>query len=155
MQFRQLFENSDNGTFIGVRLTTASANDVLTWLDQNKIKNPTPFRELHVTLLLDKTSPIDHSPTRYDPPLVADPDSYKIELFGRNQDILVLTFDCPQLEARHTMLRKKYGVHWDWDEYKPHITLTTTVQEVTEPLEPPTFKIEMDREYVTEFDPSW
>jgi 2'-5' RNA ligase len=155
MRFQQLLESSDKGTFVGVRLTSDSAKKVLHWLAENKIKDPVTKEELHVTLLLDKHSPIDHKPVRYDPPLVTDLESYKIELFGQDKDILVLTFECPQLESRHMSLRKKYGVSWDWPTYSPHMTLTYKVQEVTEPLEPPTFVIELDQEYVSEFDPSW
>lgn len=155
MRFHQLLEADSNGTFIGIRLTSESANRILAWLEENNVKDPTPFKELHVTLLVDKTNTLDHDPIRYDPPLVPKQDTYKVELFGKDQNILVLTFDCPQLTKRHDQVKKRFNVVEDWDEYRPHITLTYTVQEVTGPLEPPDFPIELSHEYVMRFDPSW
>jgi 2'-5' RNA ligase len=152
MKFHQLFESDGSGTFVAVRLTDKSAQDILDWLAENKVTDITPKDELHVTLVISKTEKLDYKPIKYKPPLVVEPDTFKIELFGQDNDVMVLTFDCPQLEARHKALRKKYNLDWDWPTYEPHITLTTTIQEITEPLEPPTFRIELDHEFVEPFE---
>ena len=150
MRLRALKE-AKSGSFVGVKLTTESNARLTGWLDQNLIKNAQPPDKLHVTLVIDKTRKIPHEPAIYSPAWKIDPSTYHIDIFGPDKDIMVLRFDCPALEKRHLMLRKKYGLDWDFDEYAPHITLTKEVQEIGTELEPPNFEIELDREYLEAF----
>lgn len=151
MRLGQFYESMDPGTFIGVRLSSESRAAITKWLQQNHVDEPTEPDDLHVTLIYSRKH-IDHKPISYHPPIVIDPDSYKIELFGDNQNVLVLTFSAPLLERRERALRDRYGVTLDYDEYRPHITLTTHSQVVTGPLEPPPFSITLTHEYVEELD---
>jgi len=39
----------------------------------------------------------------------------------------VLTYDCPELIDRHNALMKEHGATFDYDEFKPHVTLSYDV----------------------------
>ena len=139
------------GTFVGVRLTSRSIAQLQGWMDQNLLDHAEPAETLHTTLVISKDKPIAIHPLKYDPVVLIDPSTYEIELFGDDKDVMVLSFDSEFLQARHMQLRQKYNLSWDFPEYNPHITLSYTPQEIQTDLEPPTFEIELEREYVEEF----
>jgi len=139
------------GTFIGIRLTQESTARLVGWMDSCLIESPEPADQIHITLLMSHTNPIPHMPMKYDPTVPIFKENYNIDLFGEKKNIMVLTFESDFLQNRHTALRKKYGVSWDWPDYKPHITLTTEIQEIATDLEPPDFDLELSHEYVEPF----
>lgn len=151
MRFRHLYETEATGTFVGVKLTTESNARLTGWLAQNLIIDPEAPDEIHITLILDKTSKFVHVPINYDPPISLDHRTFRIEAFGPENDTLVLRFDCEFLEHRHAQLKAKYDIQWDFPDYSPHITLTDEVQEIATELEPPDFELEISGEYVEEF----
>ena len=154
MKLQNLYETND-GTFVGVHLTSDTTARLCGWMDQNLIKNPQTADKIHTTLVLDKETQFLHDPLTYEPSIPIDPDTYNIELFGPENDILVLSFDSPFLQKRHLQLREKYGLAWDWPDYTPHITLTYDAQEIKTELETPDFAIELSGEYVTAFNSDW
>lgn len=152
MKIHQLYE-AQYGTFVGIRLTTDSNARLAGWMEQNLIVSPEPIDKLHVTLILDKNKKLPHHPITYNPAIPIDPETYQLDLFGTEKDVLVLKFKSEFLEKRHMQLQKKFQVDWDFPEYSPHITLTTEVQEIRTDMEPPDFELELDREYVEEMNP--
>lgn len=139
------------GTFIGVKLTPESNLRLAGWMRQNLIQDPEPEGELHITLVIDKDKPIPYHPVKYGTPIPIDPSTYSIDIFGKDNNVMVLKFECPFLEDRHNKLRRKYGLSWDFPSYSPHITLTNTIQEIKTELEVPNFELEFGREYMEEF----
>jgi len=150
MRLLDLFE-STGGTFVSVRLTPKCNSRLSAWMNQELIDTPTDASELHCTMVLDKNNKLSHDPIVFDPPLTVDPDSYHIDLFGPDKNILVLRFACPELENRQAELMDKYGLTSDYGEYAPHITLTNKIQEIKTDLTPPTFELELAKEVVEAF----
>jgi len=150
MRLLDLFENV-GGSFVSVRLTPECNRRLSAWMDQELIEEPMGADELHCTLVLDKNKKIPHDPIIFNPPLKIDPDTYHIDLFGPDKNILVLRFECPELEKRQAHLMTKYGLTWDYDEYAPHITLSNHIQEIQTDLIPPTFDLELSKEVVEAF----
>jgi len=146
MRLLDLFETS-SGTFIGARLTKDSANAIVKWIQD--IPNASPIEDLHITIAFSKDKNLAHSPKQFDD-LVIDPKTMEFELFGKDNDILVLKIKSPELEKRHKQLRKKYNLSWDFDGYSPHITLAHGVSKIPN-LKKPKFKIKIDHEYTEPF----
>lgn len=54
----------------------------------------------------------------------ADPDQLReLEFFGKEQSVLVLKLNAPELVARWEALTAA-GAKWEWPAYEPHVTLT-------------------------------
>ena len=50
------------------------------------------------------------------------------EIFPSDDDnALVLTYSCPELEERFEYITNEYGATWDHDDFIPHITLSYNV----------------------------
>jgi hypothetical protein len=154
MRLIQLFETG-GGTFVSVRLTPTCNERIIAWMAQELIEEPTGGGDLHCTLVLDKNNKIVHDPIVFDPVLKIDPATYRIDLFGSNKNVLVLRFECPELEQRQAELMNQYGLVSEWGAYKPHITLSTKVQEIKTDLEPPHFELEFDKESVEAFSTTY
>lgn len=149
MRLYQLQEGVNKGTFVGARLTGDSNSRLIEWINQKAIKNPATPDALHVTVALNKTEKFQHDPIRYVPSIPIDPSTFSIDMFGPEKNVLVLKFQSPFLTKRHFSLREKYGFPWDWDDYSPHLTLSYD-SDNEDPGTPP-FGLELDREYVEEF----
>lgn len=146
MKYSEIFESKTNGTFIGVKLTDNSNEQLENWCKENNV-NCTSF---HVTLIFDEHQKIPYVPMRYDPLLILNPKTYKFDIF---KDSLVLLFDNVILSKKHLILRDKYHIKWEFDEYKPHITLDSEWDDVkSNKLHLPKFPIKLSHEYKKRFD---
>lgn len=146
MKYSEIFEAETNGTFIGIKLTDDSNEQLENWCEENNI-NYEPF---HVTLILDEHQKIPYIPVRYDPPLTLNSKTYKFDIF---EDALVLLFDSAKLSKKHLMLRDKYNIKWDFDEYRPHITLDYEWDaKKSNRIQLPDFPIKLSHEYKEGFD---
>lgn len=83
--------------------------------------------ELHCTLIYSKKP--------YEDEII--PESYtalasfsSFELFGPENDTLVIKLNSEDLKRRNEDLTKKYGFISDYDEYKPHITLAYGIKNI-------------------------
>jgi 2'-5' RNA ligase len=145
-------KSNSNGQFIGVKLSVDSVKRLREWIRDNKVKRPLPNKEFHVTLLLDKKNKFPWNPAKYSPPIEIDPRTYNLELFGPNNDILVLSFSSPRLEKIHYEGRKEHSLSWDYDKYQPHITISPNWTGNIRDLRIPTFPIYLSHEYMTDFE---
>lgn len=114
----------NSGIYIAVRY---SDNTEKALLDiQNKYGIPNVNTDFHTTLIYSKSGAIP-SPEDYD--LSEHTNSSETDVYTEIWDTkdgktLVLLFPSPILEEYHKNLREEYGYTFDYDEYKPHITLS-------------------------------
>lgn len=147
MKYSEICESDTNGTFIGIKLTDNSNAQLHNWCKENNVDCDEPF---HVTLILDAHQKIPYNPVKYDPPLIINPKTYKFDIF---EGSLVLLFDSIKLIKKHLMLRDKYDIEWEYDEYKPHITLDYEWDAVkSNRIQLPKFPIKLSHEYKEGFD---
>lgn len=71
-------------------------------------------------------------------------------LFGPNNDVLVLELNDETLINRNKELVEKYGFVSDYDEYKPHITLAFEFTGDINKLPVITSKVQLSNEYIEE-----
>lgn len=146
-----ILENNNSGLFIGIRLSAESISNLTKWQAKNNIPNPFKATELHVTLLSSKNQPFPWKPKKHN--LKLDPKTYKLKKFGENEDLLVLCFDSNVLQYRHHYAMQKFNLQWDFDSYKPHITLAKDLPSDFDisKISVPNFVIVLTDEYVEKF----
>lgn len=147
MSFKQLVEmlNHEYGTFAAVKPSASTMEEIIKWCKANNIQNPIAPNDLHCTLAFSKVPAPTLKDHIFDLPITAK--ITKISLFGDNHNCLVLELDSPALHAQHELIHDQYNLHYDWPDYKPHISVTYDfVGEM--PTDVPTFPIVFDRAYV-------
>lgn len=128
------------GTYAACWLTKESAFALYRYY-KNRIPNMEPPSKLHITTCYSKIIVDLESrriPLRLDPP-------FSYDLFGENKNVLVLRVEHTRL---HGLFQEAIsaGATYDFNSYKPHITLSTDYTPNTEPPPPPSFPI-----YVSEY----
>jgi len=136
------------GTYAAVSFWRETQNAIRKYTKANNIPNAVPRKKLHTTLLYSRKYLPDYKPhglmkmamtgfpTGFEKwPTQPDKD-------GDVSMCLVLRYDCPALIERHEYLMKTHDAEFDFDEFKPHVTLSYDVGDLqckdlpdfTEPL---------------------
>jgi broad specificity phosphatase PhoE len=100
-----------------------NAKVIRQWALDQGVPSTVPADDMHVTIAFSR-KPVDWSTLTPDSTHLTIPSSGDrgYAMFGVNEDTLVLTFDDPRLDARHSLF-DAIGASYDW-EYQPHISLT-------------------------------
>lgn len=126
-------EENKPGTYAGVRFCDDTVNRIKTFIEENEIPQPVPDEKLHSTVLYsrkhlpdyqaagDLEQPYEGTPTEFDV-WESQPDEE-----GVTSNCLVLQYDCDPLVERHNSLMQEHGATFDFDEYRPHVTLSYDV----------------------------
>ena len=149
-----LSEQNEPGMFVGVKIAPQTVSSLTDWMVANNIPNPYSRDELHVTLIFSKTKEFPWQPEDYK--IIINPSTYRLEKFGTEHDMLVLSFKSNTLSKRHYWARKEYNIPWDFDEYTPHITLAKDLPRDfnTNSLQVPDFPIVLLGEYIERYQTS-
>ncbi len=139
------------GTFVGAKLCPDTETRLLNWLAKTGMQNATPREDLHITIAGNKTRQFPWKPREY-PPLEIDPSTMFLDAFGEDDETLVLRFDSPELEERHQWALDTYGMDWDFEEYRPHITLGKNTGVNPHDIPEPDFPLFIAREYSQPWD---
>lgn len=114
-------------------------DDFFTWLDSQEFKSEIPRDKFHVTIAYSKNK-VDWNliPAKHDTLLVKPDPDRKIERFG--DEIVVLLLKSDDLHKRWEEF-KQNGASYDFDEYRPHISLTYKGKSanITEPYTGPLY----------------
>lgn len=76
--------------------------------------------DYHVTIAYSKWGDLSYVPSHN----IYEAHCMEFDLFGEDNDVLVIRLASPELENRHAYLRNK-GYRYDYLEYLPHVTLST------------------------------
>lgn len=99
-----------------------NGDDLAAWAKENGFSTTLEPSDMHVTIAFSRT-PVDWGGAQgAAPEIIAKDGSRTLERLG-DGDALVLRFDSSEIENRWQAFRD-IGASWDWDEYKPHVTLT-------------------------------
>lgn len=132
MKLKELIEKnekkSSKGTYAAYRFNKKDLNKLYKWAKKNKIPNILPIKDMHTTLLYSRK----HCP-KYDPlgtldsPISAIIESVEVWKGQDGKDSLVVLLKSPAMSARHKHLMDTLDATYDYDEYKPHITISYDV----------------------------
>lgn len=118
-----------SGTFAEMLFDESDLKKIQKWIKTNKIPNRISHKKMHCTLLYSKKHCPNYEPAGdLDPPLEAKPK--KLEIWPSESNgtrVLVMTLDAPKIVDRHKELMDAHDATYDFDEYKPHLTLSYDV----------------------------
>ena len=134
MRLKEVMEaktESKKGTYAGVRFDDDTVSKVKAFAVQNEIPNRVPKNKMHTTVLYSRKYLPDYKaaektnmigkPVKFEKWL-AQPDEKDYRA-----SCLVLTYDCPELVDRHKNLMDEHNATFDYETFKPHVTLSYDV----------------------------
>ncbi len=151
-------EDEKPGTYAGVKFSDDTIAALEKYTKDNKIPNALPADKYHTTLLYSRKHLPNYKPEGdYKTPMTGSPTGFEIwPNYDSSKNCLVLSYSCPQLYQRHHKLMNQHGATYDFDEYKPHVTLSYDVGNLkVDKL--PTFEdsLEITSEYDEELKIGW
>lgn len=146
------------GTYAAMQFDMNSKLQIAAYMARNKIPNPLEPSKLHVTLLYSRKHMEGYVPRgKLETPLHAQVTGFDVWDTKDNAKALVARLYCPELVSRHKELMDTYKGTYDFDEYKPHFTLSYNVPtefsaETLPPFGEPVF---LANEYGNDLDTDW
>lgn len=125
---QKLMEQKNKGTYAGVHFDKNTTDRIKAFIEANNIPNAAPSDKLHTTVLYSRKYLPNYEPAG-DVNMTGKPLKFEKWLTqaddkGYRASALVLTYVCPELVNRHKELMKEHDATFDYDEFKPHITLS-------------------------------
>ncbi len=139
------------GTFVGVDFDDATVDALSALQREIGVPNPTMPHDFHCTVVASRT-PIEWTPisTRTS----AVPIGWEMFDHGE-QKALVLLLANEHLTGRHYEARM-LGATWDFDEYRPHVTLSYDAADFDHTALPiPEIELGINGEFMKDFNKDW
>lgn len=90
--------------------------------------NPLSRDKMHITVIYSKKKIEGFEPKgKMKEPIVASVTGLEVFNSRSDKNVLVLLIKSPELTRRHKYIMDKYEATYDFDEYKPHITLSYNI----------------------------
>lgn len=122
---RDVAGSSASGTFAGVNFDAATLGALTSYMKAQGIPNPVPKEDLHTTLLYSRKNLPNYEPlAKYQSPYVATPTGLEIFQTRSGKNCLVIPLNSEDLHQRHADLMIDHDAEYDFDEYRPHVTLS-------------------------------
>ncbi len=129
----------------------------------NKIPQRVQSSKLHSTVLYSKKYlPNYKAQGELETPIIGTPKKFSVwetqpDKDGETANSLVLQYDASELVAHHQKLMKEHGATYDFDEYKPHVTLSYNIGDLDiSKLDPSNIgNINIVSEYGEDLDFDW
>ena len=132
-----LLEQEEKGTYAAVRFGDDTKDNIESFINDNEIPNSVPRDKLHTTLLYSRKYCPDYSPPgNLEQPLEGTPTEFDVwksqpDEEGNRSNCLVMKYDCEDLVNRHNELMDEHGATFDFDEYRPHVTLSYDIGDMS------------------------
>ncbi|SCM71541.1 hypothetical protein KL86PLE_100256 [uncultured Pleomorphomonas sp.] len=144
-----------------IRRDLQNADEVRAWAMAQGFATTLPASQMHVTIAYSKT-PVDWQAMGSDvDELTADPvveavdTTRHVERLGANGEAVVLRFSDTDLETRWRQL-VDLGASWDWDGYKPHVTISWNAPDLDlSKVQPYTGRLVFGPEIFEPIDEGW
>lgn len=157
MTFKDFLTESDehkNGTYVSVHLSPESSDSLFTWVKEHDIENPTPKKEYHCTIVYSRVGIPTAKKETLDLPFTAIVSKWEIFPTQTGAKCLVARLDCPKMKEAFKMYHSKYAATYDYDEYKPHVTVSYDYKgELPDSL--PHLNLVFDKLEFKPLDPDW
>lgn len=119
-------KKTPDGTYVAVNLSEDSKTRLFAAVEKMGVPNPLDKDQYHTTLIYSrKYLPDFKARGDLDPPIVCT--VVNMEIFGGTDGkgkALVVELHCPALVDRHNSIMQEHGATYDFDEYRPHITIS-------------------------------
>lgn len=144
--------NAGRGTYVSVRFNAETLSNLVELQNKLNLANATPREKMHTTICYSRVY-VPYVPS-YETVLASTNNHLEIwdTKYGKT---LVLVLQSDYLKSRHE-LSMILGATYDFDEYKPHITLSYDIGETFIDLSKnPDINIVVDAEIVEDLDLDW
>ena len=112
----------------------SNAGDLHAWAEAAGLSDLVAPQDMHVTIVYSR-EPFDAGQLpAAEASMLVSGGKRTIDVLG-DEKAVVLRFDSPQLQQRWQQTRDA-GASWDYEGFKPHVTLSYTAQEVPAGIEP-------------------
>ena len=147
------------GTYVGAKPSEESKTHLTKLQKDINVPNPIPVSKMHVTLIYSRKYLPDFKP-RGKLKEVIKTTPTKLDIFKSKEgvNVLVVILESEALTNRHNHIMDTHEATYDYDEYKPHLTLSydcgdfdVNEHDITKLLETITF----DEEYDEELNTNW
>lgn len=129
-------EETKKGTYAAFRFSSESATALKEFCEENGIPNSLKVEDFHSTLLYSRKYLPEYEPAgQLDQSLNAKPVELEVwtsppNAFKENETkCLVLKYECQEQVDRFNQLMDEHDATYDYDEYKPHVTLSYDIGE--------------------------
>lgn len=144
-----------DGTYSSLNLDSKSSKQLYKWAKKNIDGELTPQSQYHVTLIYSRTGIPSAKGETIDLPLKAEAVGWEIFPTQDGGKCLVLRIENPELDELHNLYREKYGATYDYDEYKPHVTISYDYKENSVPDTLPDVVLWFDKHTFKPLDTNW
>lgn len=118
----------ETGLYIAVKYNPYSVNKIKQIAENYQVPNIIPLDKFHTTLIYS-TKGAENVEVYQDMEYVVLSDKLDIWTSKSGEKCLVLLVDCKQLVDRNLELMNKYQFVSDYPEYKPHVTISYSVDD--------------------------
>ena len=139
------------GVYIACKLSEVTEASIKEY-QEKYLKGQDINEDLHCTLIYSQKPHVDE----------IEASEYKavgtfnqFNLFGPDNNVLVLEIQSEDMIRRNEALVDEYGFISDYDEYKPHITLSYEFKGEINSLPIIDFEIILEKEYIDPLDTDW
>ena len=129
MKLNEIAAATKRGTYAAMQLSNDTKKRINAFVKKHKIPNASRKDTYHTTIAYStKFAPEYESLGELENEWKGKPDKLKVfKTGGKGTDALVLLINCPELNNRHEEVHEKYGLHYDFPNYHPHITLSYNI----------------------------
>ena len=147
-------QESITGTYVGVRFSDFTLNDLQELQELLRVPNRVPREEFHTTVLYSRNHIPNLTDIKYNGYIPSDTAEYELEVFvtkDSGKRCLVLKFQSTHLENLHKNFIENHNASHDYPAYVPHITLSYDIGDMEVPTTKVYFesgrRIEMVKQY--------
>ncbi len=143
--------NHENGTYASLKLSKESAKKLAIAATKCGIDNIVPESEFHCTVVYSHKPLPELENWTLKLPTTASIKAWQIfPQKDKEEKALVLLLEAPKIVNLWKRIRKDLEATWDFDEYLPHITISTTWTSDQKPNKIPNIEIIFDEFEVAE-----
>jgi len=163
MKLEELMETEkEKGSYAGLRFSDGTKKAIKDYAIENKIPNRLASNKMHTTLLYSRKYLPDYEPAgKLEQPMLGKFDKFEIfhsqpDEEGKVANCLVMRYKCEEQTNRFDALMKEHKATFDFDEYKPHVTMSYDIGDM-DIKDLPKFEgeIELVEEYGEDLDLDW
>lgn len=149
-----LEQSHEKGTYVSVKLSEESSDLLFDWVETNKILNPVPKNEYHCTIVYSRKGIPEAKKETIKLPINAKIAGWELFNTQGGDKCLVARLDSPELTKAFNTYHTKYDATYDYDEYKPHVTVCYK-HVGSAPNTKPDFELSFDKLEFKGLDPDW
>lgn len=152
-----LLEQKKQGTYVGVRFTDDTKKAIKKYIEENEIPNSIDVEKLHTTLIFSRKHLPNFTPKgKLNPTIKGTYKHMSIWKTQNEKNALVMEYDSKDMKNRHEEIMDEHNATYDFDEYKPHLTLSYDVSDIDIKSYPEyDGPVEIDFEYTEPLDLDW